>query len=261
MMSPRLDDRKGTARGPRRCPKCGEELKKVAKYCPRCGRPSKTHLLQKIRAFKIENEKTRRDVRAMGLTYGGVVVVLAVLGLAGCGEWHWAARLGLSNALFVAVGTLGTLLLGKGANRECFARGAAGPEIALGALSGLATLAVGLAYFWLIFSALGLEWPDSESLPLAALIIEMALFPALVEEWLCRGVLWTATRRVSSRRMAIVVTAMLFAFLHIPGSGYLGVPHRFFAGLVFGWWRARSTSLLPGMAGHFVNNLCALLIF
>ena len=70
--------------------------------------------------------------------------------------------------------------------------------------------------------------------------------------------LWEATRRAAGSRTALVATSVLFAFLHGPGSGTLGLPHRLVAGGVFGWLRLRSGSLLPGVLAHAVNNAIAL---
>jgi membrane protease YdiL (CAAX protease family) len=60
---------------------------------------------------------------------------------------------------------------------------------------------------------------------------------------------------LASPRTAVVLAAVVFAFLHGLGGGWLlELPHRFGAGLVFGWLRWRSGSLLPAMLAHALHN-------
>ena len=77
-------------------------------------------------------------------------------------------------------------------------------------------------------------------------------------QWLCRGVLWEASRPVLSPLATIGLTAGLFAFLHMSnGLGWLEIPHRFALGLILGWLRWRTGSLVPCFLAHFVNNSIA----
>ena len=96
------------------------------------------------------------------------------------------------------------------------------------------------------------------ALPVALLL--GCVLPALVEEWICRGVLFVALLRVTSVRNTIVVSALLFALMHGLEAYLVSVPHRFVAGLVFGYLRARTGSLVPCVIAHFVNNLLATLV-
>jgi hypothetical protein len=82
----------------------------------------------------------------------------------------------------------------------------------------------------------------------------------LLEEWLCRGVLWAACRRALSEGGAIFATAAVFGVLH-GLQGHLAIPHRFVFGLALGWLRARSGSLVPGVLAHALNNLLAVVVF
>ncbi len=72
-----------------------------------------------------------------------------------------------------------------------------------------------------------------------------------------RLLLWTACSRLTTTRRTIVATAMLFAFMHVPGWGLLGIPHRAAAGVVLGILRARTGSLVPCTLAHFLNNAVA----
>ncbi len=49
--------------------------------------------------------------------------------------------------------------------------------------------------------------------------------------------------------------------MHGLGGGWvLEFPHRFVSGLIFGWLRLRSGSLLPGMLAHFLHNALSLIV-
>ena len=87
------------------------------------------------------------------------------------------------------------------------------------------------------------------------------LLPALIEEWMYRGVLWNALRPIAGRSITIVSTAVLFAFLHGLNGGFiLELPPRFVMGLLLGWLRARTGSLWPCVLAHFLHNAAATLV-
>lgn len=52
--------------------------------------------------------------------------------------------------------------------------------------------------------------------------------------------------------VAIVTSALLFAVLHLNPAQCVGALG---AGLLFGWLYVRTQSILPGLIGHFINNL------
>lgn len=98
---------------------------------------------------------------------------------------------------------------------------------------------------------------DREAAALATWVAVVVVAP-LVEEWLCRGVAWRAVATLADERSAWLATAVLFAFLHGLGGGFLlELPHRFVGGLLFGWLRWRSRSLLPGVVAHTLHNALA----
>lgn len=57
-------------------------------------------------------------------------------------------------------------------------------------------------------------------------------------------------------RTTLVLTSLPFGLLHCV-TELLGFPHRFVAGIVFGWLRMRSGSLLPSIGAHAMNNALA----
>jgi membrane protease YdiL (CAAX protease family) len=118
------------------------------------------------------------------------------------------------------------------------------------------SLSLAIGYLWLLSG--GPPAVAEPSAPAAVPWFSLVVVAPIAEELLCRGVAYRAAIGLASPRVAIVVTAIVFAFLHGFGGGYLlELPHRFAAGLVFGWLRWRSGSLLPAMLAHAAHNAAA----
>ena len=79
----------------------------------------------------------------------------------------------------------------------------------------------------------------------------------MVEEVLLRGLVLGAVSSPRGTTRAVVVSAGMFALMHI--SDPAAVAPLFVLGLVLGWLRVRSGSLLPAIALHVGNNSIALL--
>lgn len=91
---------------------------------------------------------------------------------------------------------------------------------------------------------------------IALCFVSVAVFPAVSEEIGFRGVIASALGRTLDRRDATLVTALLFASIHINPFMFVNL---FLMGLVFAFLVARSGSLLPAMVLHFCHNsLCVL---
>ena len=110
-------------------------------------------------------------------------------------------------------------------------------------------------YVALIFDS---DLSPTEEAPTAALWFTVVVLAPWFEEWLCRGVAWNAAVTMSSPRLALVLTSVLFAFLHGLQGHMLALPHRFFMGLVAGWLRMKSGSLLPSILCHALHNAAAI---
>jgi len=68
-------------------------------------------------------------------------------------------------------------------------------------------------------------------------------------------------RRNGSPGVAIFLSAALFALVHGLNGGFLlELPHRFVGGVVMGWLRHRSGSLVPGFLAHLLNNVLAVAV-
>ncbi len=88
-------------------------------------------------------------------------------------------------------------------------------------------------------------------------VILFALIPAVCEEFAFRGFILSGLERGHRERSAILISSVLFAFMHV----LMSLSQQFFnaalLGLVLGLLAVRSRSILPGMLFHFVNNSLA----
>jgi membrane protease YdiL (CAAX protease family) len=101
--------------------------------------------------------------------------------------------------------------------------------------------------------------PKSWSQLVVALGIGAAFIP-FYEELLFRGFIFGWLKRVTPLWLAITITAAVFSLVHglllTRGgiSGWVGTGEIFGLGLLLSWWVARTNSLWPALAVHFVNN-------
>lgn len=107
-------------------------------------------------------------------------------------------------------------------------------------------------------------------LPLAEwkLLLWLVLLYPVIEEWLFRGLLQGGLLRLRWARPALlgvtranVLTSLLFAAAHIlaQSSGWAALV--LFPSLLFGWFRDRYDSVLPGTLLHIAYNLAFFTIF
>ena len=163
--------------------------------------------------------------------------------------------------VWLLAGLPALMILGPGAPKETFGRFPEARWICVGLLLGLASFVV--SFFWVSWSwdsgTLGFDlerrWNDSA---VGEWLLRILVISYL-EELVFRGALWAALCRTSKTMLRpILQTATLFAICHIVNGGeWLELPHRFVAGLLFGWLRARSGSLWPSVWAHVIANFAA----
>jgi ABC-2 type transport system permease protein/sodium transport system permease protein len=93
--------------------------------------------------------------------------------------------------------------------------------------------------------------------PLALTLLTMAIVPAFFEEWFFRGYLFPALHTKTTTATAIVVSAIAFGLFHAVNPNPLAVERvvsTTLVGLLLGWVRWRTGSVLPGIVLHAVNN-------
>jgi membrane protease YdiL (CAAX protease family) len=163
----------------------------------------------------------------------------------------------------LAAGALGVIAQGSGAWRASLAGPSRARALLAGLGVGLVAFALNSGYVELLDLARPADVPRApiDRPPLFLELAIVVVLAALGEEWLCRGVLWQSLERVAPTAVTVVLSAVLFGFLHALGEGFLfEVPHRFVFGLLLGALRARTGSLGPCILAHGANNLLVVLL-
>ena len=89
------------------------------------------------------------------------------------------------------------------------------------------------------------------------LLVLYSLVPAVFEEIAFRGIIFDRLHRVLGEQEGWLVQAALFSVLHL--SPVIFLTH-FAMGLIFGWLRMRTGSLIPGMILHAAWNAANILL-
>ena len=92
-----------------------------------------------------------------------------------------------------------------------------------------------------------------------ALVVTVVSVGPLVEELLFRGVLLSALLQRWPVGYSMLISALLFALVHLPGLQYhvFALPDLILLALALAWLRLRSGSIWPAVLAHAVNNLLA----
>ncbi len=85
-------------------------------------------------------------------------------------------------------------------------------------------------------------------------LLLLAVVPAICEEFAFRGFILSGMQHGHSTRSAILLSALLFGFLHVLMSIFQQLFNATLLGLVLGLLAIRSGSLLPGILFHALNN-------
>jgi membrane protease YdiL (CAAX protease family) len=89
------------------------------------------------------------------------------------------------------------------------------------------------------------------------IFISMAVLPAVCEEAFFRGFLFSEFDGGHHPWLSVILSALLFGLFHLNPINFLPAT---LAGLLFGFLRARTGSLLPPMAAHFLINGWSILV-
>ena len=110
-----------------------------------------------------------------------------------------------------------------------------------------------------MFETLVRTLAGASSIPeLLFVIVVVAAVPALVEEFMFRGLIQRAFERVMSPLVAAVFAGTIFGLFHLNPFDAVAL---IVLGVYFGVLRHRSHTLLLPMAAHFLNNLLSVLAF
>lgn len=235
--------------GPRFCHVCGGEWDTLAGHCATC--------VSRAAAPPRPVSVTSPIRRALTL-YFLLLASLALL-LFGDGAIESLLVVGVVDSVIV----LGfCLLLWRPIAR------ALGPPVpwgwcALAVVMGLTTFGLTALFLDGIGGLFGLE-PESYSADYLTagygwtiVVLSVCVQPALIEELAFRGVMFSSFREVLGPAETIVVTAMMFMIIHLAVPTF---PVLFAMGLLLGYLRYRTGSLLPAMIMHFTHNLMVIVM-
>jgi membrane protease YdiL (CAAX protease family) len=88
-------------------------------------------------------------------------------------------------------------------------------------------------------------------------VVSSAIIPAVCEELIFRGMIFSGLRKSFSLPVAIVLSALLFALMHFSLQQFL---YPFLLGMIMAWIVARTGSLVCSMIVHFANNFLVILM-
>jgi len=101
------------------------------------------------------------------------------------------------------------------------------------------------------------ELPPTENLlKLIFGLVVIALTPAICEEVMYRGVIMSGFEELG-KRAAIVISALLFAFMHMDFQKIIGI---FLLGLLIGYIVYKTDSIFAGILAHFTNNAVSIIL-
>lgn len=244
------------------CRQCGAPMKSTTRFCGRCGRANPSEAQSHQAELRRDLRESGRVAYSIATVFVGALISVAVGWFIDQGEMTLASLVAVV-AVQLSAGLVAVRFLEPGALLKTVPLRTRARWIFAAFPVGALMCLVALGYVMLILSAFGAEWPDAGSGEgfgrLEALFAVVAA--PLLEEWLCRGVLWTAATRVTTPRRTIVLTSMLFAVMHgLQGVLFLAFPHRFLGGLSLGWLRMKSGSLVPCVLAHATWNLIAVIV-
>ena len=200
-------------------------------------------------------------VIAVALGAYAIAAVLAEWNLAVWPGGDPAVAISLLEASVAVLAVLGALLVGRGDWHTVLRLRRAAPLTLLGA----ALLGFGFACGQMAFemhSAIGplgrVPQGTSTTVNVPVLLVAVvSLMPALGEEMLYRGLLLWAFERRAGKRVAVVLSAILFAAVHVPPLDVSMLAGLVAFGVLVGYLTLLSGSLLPAMACHACNNATA----
>lgn len=87
-------------------------------------------------------------------------------------------------------------------------------------------------------------------------VLSTAVLPAILEEFIIRGVVMQPLRRFGDK-FAIIASALIFAIMH---GNMVQIPYTVVAGIFMGYLAIATGSIWPSIILHFINNFYSVLV-
>jgi uncharacterized protein len=245
------------------CARCGGALRIAALYCARCGTRVSAEEPELEACIEPAGPTVDRwqELRVVGWLYGLLLVTSFFFGIfysidptADFGPWHSLVFAIVISAFAVhyrheVLGLLRPSTFDRNARKM----------LAIAALIQFALL--GAVFYLLEQTGIPFERVTDEiqnhDYALWQLLALYSLTPAVFEEIAFRGIIFDRLRRVLGDREGWLVQAALFSVLHLSPVIF---PTHFAMGLIAGWLRMRTGSLIPCMILHAVWNAANILL-
>ena len=249
---------------PAGCVQCGAELRLAAQFCTRCGTRTATSELEALVVVEQPTGPTRdrgHELRVVGWFYGLLLLTSLFFGIAysvtpGGDFVPWMTLIdGMLILAFAGYYRAEILALLRPAifDRKVWTKLAIAAAIQFAAL--------GAVFYLLEQTGIPFERITDEMqrhhYALWQLIALYSLAPAVFEEIAFRGIIFERLRFVLGEKEGWLVQAAFFSVLHLSPVIF---PTHFAMGLIFGWLRMRTGSLIPGMILHAAWNAAVILL-
>lgn len=253
-----------------RCPSCGRVFSDAKKFCPFCGKSRKE--LRKVqddnqilREVRRETESGWNKISTMAAFYGVLLAANFVVAWILADVEHWWPMLA-GDLVLILVSLI------YGVSEKKLLHGQFTPTVPLPKLLAFSFFALGtfgltvLCNFlamWILGltdypeTAQGLERLEEAAVPLAVLVVSICVVPGIFEEIFFRGLIQGTLETLMTSKEAWLAQAVIFAIAHVNPLGFF--TYLVMMGLVLGWLRNKTKSLLPGILVHFTHNFLAVM--
>jgi uncharacterized protein len=235
-----------------RCVGCGTALRSDARFCARCGKNRTSPAEETPPAADSAATPDRgHELRVVGWFYALMLLTSLIFGIAYHvepeGDFDPWATLVYGIVILSFAGYYRTEVIAL--LRPSVLNGAAGNKLAIAA--AIQFVVLGAVFYLLEKTGIPFERITDEMerhhYALWQLLALWSLAPAVLEEIAFRGIIFDRLRAALGEQEGWLVQAAFFSILHLSPVIF---PTHFAMGLIFGWLRMRTGSLIPGMLLH-----------
>lgn len=234
------------------CQHCSQSNALGAKFCTRCGKPR----------FTFSSEFGKKSVYSVLALYFLLLIAILIIYLAEPGGSGWMGQ--FYGSLILAIITLVFVGIDFADFKKYIFPQRIKGKLLLGIifLTPVFSFLVSNSVTWVnirlfdqnpVFNDSFFDAPH----PLLFAILFNAFFPAFFEELAFRGVVFSRGRGVFSLKQTIVVSSVLFTFLHLSLLSFVWI---FPFSLALGWLRARYRTVFYSMIMHLLHNFTAVIL-